>query len=105
MVLECSFVSGGDLAKKIIFENERAAWPHPRSTSERGTGPRGHDGLEATAGHGKPSGSGGRRPAGRPRQTKALFRYTPKPKILQDFSSHRILRHMHETLSIYKNNN
>lgn len=25
MVLDCSFVSGGDLANKIVFENERAA--------------------------------------------------------------------------------
>jgi len=37
--------------------------------------------------------------------TKALFRYTQKPKTLQDSLSHRILRHMHEVLNIDKKNN
>jgi len=32
---------------------------------------------------------------------KALFRYTQKSKTLQDFLSHRILRHMHETINLY----
>jgi len=35
----------------------------------------------------------------------ALFRYTQKPKTLQDSPSHRILRHMHEVLNIDKKNN
>ena len=35
----------------------------------------------------------------------ALFKYTPKPKILQDSPSHRILRHMHGTLNIDKKDN
>ena len=30
----------------------------------------------------------------------ALFTSTPKPKIFQDFPSHRIFRHMHEVLNI-----
>ena len=37
--------------------------------------------------------------------TKTLFRYTQKPKTLQDSSSHQILRHMHETLNINKKDN
>jgi len=35
----------------------------------------------------------------------SLFRYTQKPKTLQDSPSHRILRHMHEVLNIDKKNN
>ena len=37
---------------------------------------------------------------------KALFRYNQKnPKTLQDFPSHRILRHMHGTLNVDKKDN
>ena len=39
------------------------------------------------------------------KRTKALFRYTQKLKALQDFPSHRILRHMHEALNIDKKDN
>jgi hypothetical protein len=34
-----------------------------------------------------------------------VFRYFKLSKILQDFSSHRIFEHMHETLNIDKKNN
>jgi hypothetical protein len=34
--------------------------------------------------------------------SQALFRCTLKPKNLQDFQSHRILRYMHKILNIYK---
>jgi len=34
-----------------------------------------------------------------------LFRYTQKPKTLQDSPSHRILWHMHGALNIDKNKN
>ena len=37
--------------------------------------------------------------------SEALFRYTQKPKTLQDSPSHRILRHMHEVLNKDKKNN
>ena len=36
---------------------------------------------------------------------EALFRCIQKSKILQDSPSHRILRHMHETLNIDKKDN
>ena len=34
-----------------------------------------------------------------------LFTFTPKPKIFQDFPSHRIFKHMHEVLNIDGNKN
>jgi len=36
---------------------------------------------------------------------KALFSSSQKPKSFQDFLSHRIFRHMHETLNIDENKN
>jgi len=38
-------------------------------------------------------------------EIKGLFRYTQKPKTLQDFPSHRILQHLHGTLNIDKKDN
>ena len=35
----------------------------------------------------------------------ALFSYSSKPKIFQDFLSHRIFGHMHEVLNIDENKN
>ena len=37
--------------------------------------------------------------------TQALFSSQKVPKNFQDFPSHRILRHIHETLDIDKNKN
>jgi len=38
-------------------------------------------------------------------ETRALFSSPQKPKSFQDSPSHRIFRHMHETLNIDENKN